>query len=155
MTAMTSPLRRQLCAAGFVVLALVGCGGTSDVTGVDDAIATQAPLPLPSWYPRAFVAPAGATVVDVIEVPEPGQGRSVTWRVSEPFESVEKNVDATLASLTWKPTEKTTDTAQGGVAAGTRRTTWFIENGTVYAIRLFRNDSLAGVRLSVELPVGA
>ena len=142
------------CLALVLVLALAGCGGSSSVAEIDDPVASQAPLPLPSWYPKAFLAPAGATVVDVIDVPEPGQGRSVTWRSNESFESVEKKVDASLASLGWKPTEKTTDAAKGGVAAGTRRSTWFIENGTVYAIRLFQNDNLAGVRLSVELPVG-
>ena len=95
--------------------------------------------------------PPGSVVIDVIEKPEPDQGRTVTWRSDLAFSDAEGKVDATLRSLGWKPTQKLVD---GGKDApkGSRRTSWFIENSSVFVVRLFEDENLKGLRLSVELP---
>ena len=110
--------------------------------------AAQAPaVPVPDWFPRRFVAPAGARVVDVIERPEPGLGRTVTWRVPGRFDDVVTQVERVLANLGWSPVERTETDDEGS-----RRTSWFIENGEVYAVRVYEDEVLEGVRLTVELP---
>jgi hypothetical protein len=52
-----------------------------------------------------------------------------------------------LANLGWPPVERTETDDEGA-----KRTSWFIENGEVYAVRVYEDDVLEGVRLTVELP---
>jgi hypothetical protein len=47
----------------------------------------------------------------------------------------------------WRPVD-VTQSNEGG----SRRTTFFVENGQVFAARVFEDPSLRGVRLTIELP---
>ncbi len=87
-------------------------------------------------------------LIDIISSPEPGLGRTLTWRYERAFDDIADELETILSSLTWTPTEITDTTGD----AGARRKSYFIENNIVYAIRIFKDDTLNGVRLSAELP---
>ncbi len=147
-------LRR--CAAVVVVLAVLAtmaaCGSSSKgPSGVDDpgAVAGDG-QPAPAWFPAEFRAPSGSVIVEAIDDPEPTFGRTVTWRTTLGFDAVTSYVENTMRSLGWTPTNTTEDGDDGS-----RRTTFFIENGTVFSIRVFEDEALEGVRLAVELPAAS
>ena len=139
--------------SGLIALGLgvatIGCGsGSSEAPeGVVDPAAQARSAPLPSWFSSRFVPPAGSVVVDWIDRPEPGLGRTVTWRVPGEFEDVVGQVEVVVRNLGWQPTERTDATDEGA-----RRTSLFIENSDVYAVRIYEDETLDGVRLTVELP---
>ena len=146
--------RRPILAVLVALATLAGCAGSSATPPVvPDPAASATVETLPEWFPARFVPPPGSVVIDVIESPEPDQGRTVTWRSDLTFSEAATKIEATLSSLGWKPTRKLID---GGKDApkGSRRTSWFIENGSVFVIRLFEDDNLKGLRLSVELQIG-
>jgi hypothetical protein len=133
----------------ITVTMLGGCGSDEpdEPPGIVDPAARAQPATLPDWFPRRFVAPAGSAVVDVINRPEPGLGRTVTWRVPGDFDEVLGQVETVVRNLGWQPTERTEAADEGA-----RRTSLFIENSEVYAVRVYEDDTLDGVRLTVELP---
>jgi hypothetical protein len=132
-----------------ITSALVGCGGGgSGPTGIQDPAAT-ASAPVPDWYTAPFRPPARSTVVEAIADPEPGFGRTVTWRVPGSYEDTVKATESSFQSLGWKPTDR-----KDSSEAGARRTSFYLENDQVFAVRIFADDTLAGVRLTVELPAG-
>ena len=133
-----------LVAIGLLVVA---CGGGSDSppAGIEDPAAT-ARVSVPEWYTAQFRPPAGSVPVESIEQPEPGFGRTVTWRVPDSFDATLQAAERSFRSLGWAPTDRQ-DTNEGG----SRRTTYYLENDQVYAVRVYADDTLAGVRLTVEL----
>jgi hypothetical protein len=142
--------RRALAAlsALLVAVALVGCGdGSAAPAGIEDPAATASQGPVPDWYTAPVRPPAGSAVVDAIDAPEPGFGRTVTWRVPGSHEETVSHVERTFASLGWKETDRT-DVSEGG----SRRTNLYVENDRVFAVRVFSDEALKGVRLTVELP---
>jgi hypothetical protein len=150
-------VRRLRC---LVVAALVvasastvpaGCGGGgSRPTGIDDPAATASAGTVPDWYTAPFRPPAGSVVVEAIDDPESGLGRTVTWRVPSSYDDTIGQVEATFHSLGWKPTDRKDDSE-----GGSRQTSFYVENEQVYAIRIFADAALKGVRLTVELPAGS
>jgi hypothetical protein len=131
-----------------LLLATVGCGsGGADPPEVVDQAVLARPGSVPEWFPRRFVAPEGSAVVEVIEEPEPGLGRTVTWRVPGDFDDVVSQVERVVENLGWKPTERTASADEGA-----EQTSLFIENSEVYAVRIYEDDVLEGVRMTVELP---
>lgn len=137
-------------AAAIVALGLLAgaCGGgaASPPSGIEDPGAT-ASVAVPDWYTSQFRPPAGSVPVEAIEQPDPGFGRTVTWRVPGSFDATLQTVDRSFRSLGWAPTDRE-DTNEGG----TRRTSYYLENDQVYAVRVYADDTLSGVRLTVELP---
>jgi hypothetical protein len=132
----------------LALAALGGCGGgTAAPQGIDDPVATATPQPVPDWYTAPFRPAAGSVVVEAIETPDPGFGRTVTWRVPGSFDDTLTNVNRTLDSLGWKASNRQ-DSSEGA----TRRTSFIVENDQVYAVRVFSDQALQGVRLTVELP---
>jgi hypothetical protein len=89
-------------------------------------------------------------VVEAIDDPEPGFGRTVTWRVPGGYDETLREAERTFRSLGWTPSDRK-ERSEGG----TRRTSFYLENDQVYAVRVFADDTLAGVRLTVELPAGS
>lgn len=143
-------LRPTVAALLAVLAPVVGvaCGsGTREPSGVADPAATATPMTLPAWFPPGFVAPSGAVIIEAIGTSDGGVGPSVTWRVPGGFDQVVSQVRNTLNGLGWRPVD-VTESNEGG----TRRTTFFVENGQVFAARVFQDPSLKGVRLTIELP---
>lgn len=139
-----------MLALASVALVGTGCGseGSDQPPGVVDRVAEAGPATtLPAWFPRRFVAPTGSAVVDVISDPEPGLGRTVTWRVPGDFDEVLGQVETVVRNLGWTATERTEARDEGA-----NRTSLFIENSEVYAVRVYEDEALDGVRLTVELP---
>ena len=85
--------------------------------------------------------------VESIEKPDPGVGRSVTWRVPGGFDDTLRSVERNFRSLGWSPTDR-----QDATDSGTRRTSYHLQNDQVYAVHVYSDDALSGVRLTVELP---
>ena len=104
---------------------------------------------MPDWYVVPFRPPAGSVPVEAIGQPGPGFGRTVTWRVPGSYEDTLAAAEATFRSLGWAPTDR--KDAAGG---GSRQTSFYLENDQVYAVRVFADDALEGVRLTVEMPAG-
>ncbi len=107
---------------------------------------------VPSWFPAEFPPPPGGRVVDVISRPLTGDvkvGRTVTWRVDKKFDEVVADVEATLESLGWPPTQRFSTPDDD---TSSRRTAIYVENGTVQVIRIFTDENLDGVQVTVELP---
>jgi hypothetical protein len=102
---------------------------------------------LPSWFPSGFAPPPGSQIVEVIQQPAEGVGRTVTWRVPGSFDTAVTDVARTLDNLGWRPVDKT-ESNEGG----SKRTTFFVENSEIYAARVYQDEALPGVRLTVELP---
>jgi len=132
---------------------LAGCGGSSRPEGISDAATEKVAASAPDWFPSAFPAPRGGVIVSVVDEPDTGNdkiqfGRSVTWRVDRPYADVLRDLDATLVSLGWVPTERLATSGE----ADSRRTSIYIENGTVEVIRVFTDVNLKGTRVTVELP---
>jgi hypothetical protein len=128
--------------------ALVACGGGSAApSGIEDPAASASPGTVPEWYTAPVRPPPGSVVVEAIERPEPGFGRTVTWRVPGSYDDTVEHVERTFGSLGWKETDRT-DTTEGG----SRRTSLYVENDQVFAVRVFSDEALKGVRLTVELP---
>lgn len=138
-----------LAAAAAAVLALgaLSCGGSDAPVPIDDPGASASGQAVPGWFPAQVQPPPGSVVVEVIDDPAEGFGRTVTWRARGDFEEVADHVDRLLAGLGWTPTEE----AETAGDVGARRRTWFLENDSVYSIRIFEDESLEGVRLAVEL----
>ena len=132
---------------GLAVL-LGGCGGGASAppAGIEDPAAT-ARVPVPGWYTARFRPPAGSVPVESIDDPDPGFGRTVTWRVPGSFDDTLDAVQRSFRSLGWAPTDRKDTTGSGA-----RRTSFYLENDQVYAVRVFADDTLSGVRLTVELP---
>lgn len=157
-----TPRRRQ--PAPFVALAIVlavcgaglgGCskGGPSTPAGIDDPAAEKVADTVPKWFPRTFPPPRDGVIVSVIDDPSTDNdeiefGRSVTWRVDRPYEDVLRETDTVLTGLGWVPTDRLAT----GDEQDSRRTSIYIENGTVEVIRVFTDANLKGVRVTVELP---
>jgi len=132
---------------------LTGCGGATRPDGIADAATEQVAATTPDWFPAGFPAPRGGVIVSVVAEPDTGNdkirfGRSVTWRVDRPYDDVLRDLDATLRSLSWTPTERLATTGE----QDSRRTSIYIENGTVEVIRVFTDTNLKGTRVTVELP---
>jgi hypothetical protein len=126
---------------------LSACGGAAQPAAVEDRAGRETGRPVPAWFPRSFAPPPGSTVVDVIDRPEPGFGRTVTWRVPGRFDAVVDDVRKRLASLGWRPVRESTFSDPG-----TRRHSFFVESDEVYVVRVFEDELLEGLRLTVELP---
>lgn len=127
---------------------LAGCGRGGDSVKVDDPSSTAPAVERPTWFPKPFEPPQGGVLIDVIDKPEPGLGRTLTWRYDRSFDEVAAEVETILSGLTWVPTE----VIETDGDAGAKRKSFFIENNVVYTIRVFKDDALSGVRMSVELP---
>jgi hypothetical protein len=146
-----APPPRRLLALALVLAALStgACGGGADAPDVvDDPGAVPVGEDVPAWYPGQVRPPAGSVVVEAIDDPAPDFGRTVTWRAEGDFDDVVEHVERLLSSLGWTTTEQP-ETEEG---AGSRRRTYFVENDTVFSIRVFEDESLDGVRMAVELP---
>ncbi len=147
------PLRPvALCAALLCGLAACG-GGTKTPGGITDAGAEQVSDSVPEWFPTNVPGPPGGVIVDVISKPSTDNeaiqyGRSVTWRVDRSYQTVLTDVDALLASLGWQPTDRLATTGD----QDSKRTSIYIENGTVEVIRVYEDANLKGVRVTIELP---
>lgn len=128
-----------------------GCGGGSDTpSGLEDPLASAATVTIPSWFPTAFPGPTGGVVVDVISRPLTGDvkvGRTVTWRVDKPYDRVVQDVDALVADAGWTPTQRLQSDDDAS-----RRTSVYLENDTIEVIRVYTDENLKGVRVTVELP---
>lgn len=142
--------RMRAAAALLAVLTTVAVGGCRGTAAPDirDPTVTAPALDPPDWFPRPFSPPRGGTLIDILAEPEPGSGRALTWRYDRSFDAIAKDVEQTLASLSWVPTE----VAETEGDAGARRKSYFVENEVVFVIRLFSGEGIEGVRLSVELP---
>ena len=132
---------------------VAGCGGASGPQGVADAATEQVSATVPAWFPARFPAPRGGVIVSVVAEPDTGNdkirfGRSVTWRVDRSYAEVLRDIDATLQSLGWVPTDRLATSGE----EDSRRTSIYIENGTVEVIRVFTDANLKGTRVTVELP---
>jgi len=135
----------------LVAATVTACGsGAKPPDPIDDAAAVATPVAVPDWFPSEWKPPPGAVAVEVISEPEPDFGRTVTWRSSAGYDEVVDQVGNGLAGLRWTPTEVTEDTD----TFGTKRTSFFVENGSLYAIRVFEEAALDGVRITAELPSG-
>jgi hypothetical protein len=143
----------MLVAAVGVVASAAACGGGSSPGGISDSATEQVASSVPEWFPSAFPPPRGGVIVSVLEDPSTDNeaiefGRSVTWRVDRSYADVLGDLDAVLMSLRWQPTERlSTDGEQDS-----RRTSIYIENGTVEVIRVYTDTNLKGTRVTVELP---
>jgi hypothetical protein len=143
-------LRHMLAALILSVAPVLSsaCGsGTKGPSGIADPAATATPMTLPVWFPSGFAAPPGSVVIEAIDTAEGGVGPSVTWRVPGAYDQVVTQVRNTLNGMGWRPVD-VTQSNEGG----SRRTTFFVENGQVFAARVFEDPSLRGVRLTIELP---
>lgn len=135
--------------AAIAVATLGACGGDSGPSGIAEDVRPVAST-VPSWFPAEFTAPTGAVIINYIARPETGAvpiGRSVTWLVDRPYDKVVAEVDAAIAAAGWTPTDRVV-TAE----TGSRRTSVYIETDRVKVVRTFTDDTLSGVRISVELP---
>ena len=139
--------RRFVAFAATASLGAAGCRQGVQVK-VDDPSADAPAVDRPDWFPKPFEPPKGGVLIDLIDEPEPGLGRTLTWRYDRGFDDVAAELETILSSLGWTPSE-VTDTSGD---AGARRKSFFVENNVVYAIRVFKDDTLNGVRMSVELP---
>lgn len=132
-----------------LVLVSVACGGSPGApAGIEDPGAVPLGEDVPDWFPPEVRPPAGSVVIDVIDDPAPGLGRTVTWRAEGSFAQVSDHVERLLEGLGWS----TTVDPETVEDAGARRRTYFVENDSVFSIQLFEDDNLDGVRLSAELP---
>ncbi len=141
-----------VAAAALTIGTASGCGAKRAPDGVTDAAVEKVADTTPDWFP-AFPPPPEGVIVEVIDRASRDNGieygRSVTWRVDRPYDDVIRDLDATLASLGWQPTDRlATDGEQDS-----RRTSIYIENGSVEVIRVYTDANLKGVRVTVELPV--
>lgn len=130
---------------------LAGCGSDATPQGITDPGREAVASTLPAWFP-AFAPPAGGVIIDIIAEPSTGvqdivYGRSVTWRVDRPFQEVVTDIDRQLRNLGWVPTER-----RASDEPGSQRTTIYIENDQLEMIQVYRDDSLQGVRVTIELP---
>ncbi len=133
----------------FAVALLGACGGGSDSSGISEDVRPVAST-VPSWFPAEFVAPPGALIINYIARPETGAvpiGRSVTWLVDRPYDKVVAEVDAAIAAAGWTPTDRVV-----AAETGSRRTSVYIETDRAKVVRTFTDDTLTGVRVTVELP---
>jgi hypothetical protein len=150
-TGQTRAVRRLLpvVATLIVLLGGVACGssGSGRPAGIQDSLTASPSQTLPVWFPSRFVPPPGSRIVEVIQQPEAGLGRTVTWKVPGTFDDAVTNVERTLNNLGWKPSDKTISNE-----GGSKRTTFFVDNGEIYAARVYEDEALPGVRLTVELP---
>ena len=78
---------------------------------------------------------------------ETPSSRTVTWRVPGSFDETLDAVQRSFRSLGWAPTDR-----KDASGSGARQTSFYVENDQVYAVRVFTDDTLSGVRLTVELP---
>lgn len=143
------PLRTSLTVVALAACLGAGsCGGTPAKApdGIVDRAATATTGTVPTWFPSRFVPPPGAAVIEVVATPEPGIGRTVTWRVPGSYDDVVRQVEATLNSLGWRPTDIRKEST-----GGSRRTALFVENAEVEVVRVFDEKTLDGVRVTVEL----
>lgn len=154
----SSRLRRSLLLSVLLAVSAAGavsaCGGTSGTPeGISDAATEKVSDTVPPWFPSAFPPPPGGVIVSVLDKPDTSNkditfGRSVTWRVDRPYDEVLRDLDTTLRNLGWTPTDRLATTGE----QDSRRTSVYIENGTVEVIRVFTDANLKGTRVTVELP---
>jgi len=143
----------SVAALALCLTLAAGCGGSGRPDGISDAAAEKIADSAPAWFPASFPPPRDGVIVSILEDPQTGNdkiefGRSVTWRVDRPFDAVVADIDATLRSLSWMPTDRLATKDE----QDSRRTSIYIENGTVEVIRVFTDTNLKGTRVSVELP---
>lgn len=137
-------------------VAFPGCstGSAGTPGGISDEASSNVTQARPPWFPAQFPGPPGGVIVEVIDEPDTDNaaisfGRSVTWRVDRSYDAVLEDIDAILASQGWTPTDRLATTGE----EDTRRTSIYLENGTLEVIRVYTDANLDGVRVTVELPV--